>query len=857
MRRLYRKLRALMNRRRLERDLEDELRFHLAMKSGDQDAARRAFGNPTVYKEVLREMWTFASIESWWRDVRYGVRSLVSSPGFAVAAIAALGLGIGADTAMLTIVKGAFSWNMGLDHPDRIVSVMMADAATHRSDWASSYPDFRDYRSQVKSLEGIAAYQFEPANVSDSATHLPERMWCVHMSANGFRVSEEKPALGRDFTEADEARNATPVLMLSHHVWEERYGLDPEILGKVIRVDEVPRVVIGVMPPNRRFPEDTDLWAPLVASENRGERRLMMFGRIPANGNMALVRAELDTVSRALAAQYPATNTGLSAVARRIEEITGAYGIRPIFAVLFTAVGFVVLIACADVANMLLARGAARTREMSIRLALGAGRARIVRQLLIESVILSALGGAFGALVAVAGLAWFDHATLASKPPWLSLQLDKNAFLYLLGVSIFTGILFGLFPALRLAKTSILSALKDGGHGTAGGAGRVSTRLSGVLVVFQMVLCIVLLAGAGLMIRSANNLYSAPIGVNASNVLSARVNLSVAKYHEPADWIAFHRTTKARLEALPGVELEAVVSDPPLGGWETVDGELQSETGEQRLDAIVASSSYFSLFGVRAELGRLFTDDADEVVVNESFAAKYWPNESPVGKHVRLMKDHVPQQWLTVEGVIPDILQDRRNELAKHPLLYLPYTMQPRTQMFIMARTHVPPSALAQAARAEIQKMDPNLPLYEILSLEERIDRNRLATRLIGGLCTVFASIALVLAAIGLYAVIAHSVSIRSQEIGLRMAMGGTERDILRLIFAQGMRPLLIGILIGVPLAMAAMRALRTVLVGVGPGDPLTFMGVVVVLGAAGALGCAIPAVRAMRVDPAVALRAD
>jgi putative ABC transport system permease protein len=860
--RFLKKVRALLfHRRQLEQDLEDELLFHLQMKSeavrGGSAEARRSFGNPTAFEEVLRDMWTFASLESWWKDLRYAVRSLAAAPGFSVVAIAAIGLGIGADTAMFTIIKGAFSWDLGLDHVDRIVSILTADAATHASDLGSSYPDFRDFRNQAKSLEGIAAYQFEPANVSDSK-RLPERFWCARISSNGFRVSEQKPVLGRDFVDSDEAPGATPVVVLSHRVWLERYGQDPAILGKVVRVDEIPRVIIAVMPPNRRFPEDTDLWTPLPASEKRDDRRLMMFARVPANGNLATVRAEADTISRSLAAQYPGTNKGLSASIRPIAEITGAYAIRPVFAILFTAVGFVLLIACADVANMLLARGVGRTREMSIRVAIGAGKARILRQLLIESVVLSAAGGVLGGFLAVGGLRWFDAGTaaLAAKPSWMHLTLDREAFWYLAGISIFTGILFGLAPALRLAGTSVQAAMKDGGHGTTGG-GRVSMRLANGLVVFQMILCIVLLAGAGLMIRSASKLYTTPIGVNPANVLTARVNLPTAKYREPADLIEFQRSAKAKLEALPGVGSEAAASNPPLGRWETFDGELQSDAVARRIDGIVATSNYFPLFEVKPALGRIFTDDEAAVVVNESFAAKYWTNEVPIGKHLRLLKDHAPQEWLTVTGVIPDILQDARNQLSRHALVYLPFAQLPQRQMVILARTRVPPSTLAQAARAEIQKIDQNLPLYEVRPLENRIDEGRLSTKLFGAMCTVFAGIALALAAIGLYAVIAHSVSMRSQEIGLRMAMGGTGADILRLVFTQGMRPLLIGLLIGVPLALLAMRALTSALAGVSPGDPLTFVLVVLVLAVAGALGCAIPAIRATRVDPAVALRTD
>ena len=569
-------------------------------------------------------------------------------------AIIALALGIGADTAMFTIVKGAFTWNLGLDHLDRIVLIAGANSATHATQFTASYPDFRDFRNSAKSLEGLAAYQFGSANVSDSG-HLPERYWCAQMSSNGFRVSEQRPAIGRDFLDSDERPNAAPVLMMSHRVWLERYGQDPNILGKTIRVDEVPRVVIGVMPPERRFPEDADLWTPLLPTGNRNDRRLMMFARLPAKADLATTRAELDTIARASAAQYPATNKDLTASVRPIAEITGIYTMRPILAALFGAVGFVLMIACADVANMLLARGAGRTREISIRVAIGAGKARILRQLLVESVLLSLAGGMFGVLVAVAGLRWFDaEAGAVSKPPWLHLTLDQDALFYLTAVSVGTGILFGFAPALRLARTSVQSVLKDGGPGTTGG--RVSLRLANALVVFQMILCIVLLASAGLMIRSASVLFSAPIGATITNVLTTRLSLPEAKYKQPPDWLSFHQTAKERLQALPGITLEAIASSPPQGGWSTFDAEVQSEVAATSVDAIVATSGYFPLLDIKPVMGRTFTGNEAAIVINQSFAAKYWQGENPLGKHLRLIRDRVPQEWLTVTGVIPDVL---------------------------------------------------------------------------------------------------------------------------------------------------------------------------------------------------------
>jgi putative ABC transport system permease protein len=867
MRRLAKKLRAVWRRRQLDRDLEDELQFHLEMKAedlGNRSEAHARVGNATALKEACRGLWTFANLESWWSDVRYAVRTLAKAPGFSLSAVAALALGIGADTAIFNIANGAFTWNLGLDHVDRVVLVNLTEPS-RRQQFRASYADFRDLRSQTKTLAGLAAYQFQPVNLSDSKT-LPERYYCVQMSANGFFVSEQKPALGRAFLPEDERPGAPAVIVLAYHVWRDRYGKDRAILGKTIRVDDVPRTVIGVMPPGKQFPEDTDLWTPLIPNtrlEQRATSDLTLFGRLADGVSVATARVELNTIAARLTAQHPDANQGLTIDLPTIAIITGAYGSRPLFVALWTAVGFVLLIACADVANMLLARGTGRMREIAIRVAIGAGRARIIRQLLIESVLLSLLGGFFGWLVALGGLRWFDAASSGAKrPAWFNISFDATAFAYLAAVSIGTGILFGLAPALRLARVEAHSAMKDGGHGATGG--RRALSMASLLVVFEMALCVVLLAGAGLMIRSLVNLYDAPLGVNAANVLTMLLNLPEAKYPSPLDQIAFHRTLQTRLDALSGVESAAIVSNLPLGRWLPFSYELEGvpvEPGHSpEIGALIASPTYFGVMRVKPRLGRLFTAadgvaGAPVVIVNESFVAKFWPGENAIGKHLRLIRDRSAQPWLTVVGVLPDILQNFRSPLEHDPLIYMPYTEEPLRYMFIVARTRVPPAALIEAFRRTVQEIDPNLPVYDARSLESNLAQRRLPTAILTDVFAIFAVIALLLASLGLYAVMAHSISQRTQEIGMRMAVGGTSWDILRMVYAQGMRPLAVGMALGLPVAFGVAHILRMTLIGVSPGDPLTFLGAVAVLALAGALGCAVPALRAARLDPIVALR--
>jgi putative ABC transport system permease protein len=864
-----------IGRWRSERQINKELQFHfdsltqeyLRQGLSPEEAARRArreFGPLELAKEECRDTFALRWLDHAWRDIHFGLRMLAKSPGFAAVAVIALALGIGADTAMYTIVNGALSWDLGLDNRDKIVIVSSTNT-TRSQDWTVSYPDFRDLRSQVKSLAGLAGYRMDPANLSDH-NGLPERYYCVQMSANGFSVVQQKPLLGRDFIADDEKPGAPAVLILGYHVWRDRYALDPNIIGKAVRLDEVPRVVIGVMPPGRRFPEETDLWTPLVpnaAREKRDNRELMLFGRLGDGVTLASARSELSGLAARLAAQYPATNKDITAEVRPILEITGLFYMKPIFLALFGAVGFVLLIACADVANMLLGRAAERSREISIRVAIGAGRIPILRQLLLESVLLSVAGGILGLLVAIGGLRWFDRGLGTQvKPIWLHLTLDRSALLYLMVISIGTGILFGLAPAIRLLKTDVNAALQDGGYGVVGR--KFGLRLSNVLVAFQMALCVMLLAGAGLMIRSAVKLYSAPIGVNTANVLTMRVNLPEAKYKDPENWIAFHKNLKKRLSSLPGVQLAGLSSHLPLSGWTpfSLDFEGRSNDATQRPEAggLIVSNNYFLLMQVPPQRGRVFAD-ADGtagppvVLVNETFAAKFWPGADALGKRFRLMEDDGPGPWLTIVGVVPDILQNFRQNLQRDPLIYLPFAEKPDRQTFLVARTLVPPATLAEAFRREVQEIDSNLPVYDVRTLENRIAETRLTVSLFGAICSVFAAVATVLAAIGLYAVIMQAVNQRIQEIGLRMAIGASHRDILKLVFAQGLRPLAPGLAIGLLFAVVTSRLLRVLLVDVSPNDPMTFVGIVVVLSTAAALGCLVPARRAIRVDPVTALR--
>jgi putative ABC transport system permease protein len=800
-------------------------------------------------------------------DIRFGLRTLAKNPALTLIAVVALALGIGANATVFAIANGVLFKSMPFVD-DRILYLSTKNLNRGQRRSGVSWADFRDWRSQAKSFEALGAFKFTVVNLSDKSG-LPSRYNVVEITANTFSMIGQKPVMGRDLTAEDEKRSANPVAILGFGIWENRYGKDPAVLGQVIRINDVPTTVIGVMQPGLRFPIDADLWTALrpgANAEKREARNLSAFGRMSPGVTGKQASAEMTAIGNNLESAYPATNQGISAVAHSFSEEFNGPEVNLLLGALMGAVGFVLLIACANVANLLLSRALDRSREISIRIALGAGRWRIIRQLLVESVMLSIAGGVFGWLISIWGLRAFDAAVRDRIPAWMNFAMDYRGFAYLGAISIGTGLLFGLAPALRLCKLDVNTSLKDGGRGSSGGTRE--KYLSRLLVVTEMALAVVLLAGAGLMIRSFLNVYNMQTGVNPKNVLVMRLFLPEAKYPRADDQISFHERLKARLDALPGVEVSSISITMPTGGAMDFPYELDGappvdEKRRPTLSLLIISPDYFRAMEVPARRGRFFTN-ADGmaglpvVIVNQRFVEKFWPGDDPIGKRLRIFNGKTPDPWLTVVGVVPNIVQNLQNEGAvrEHdPLIYVPYRQRPARDMSIMARTRVPPNSLGTAFRREVAALDEDMPLYNLRSLEERLAQNNWAQRVFGGLFAIFAAIALVLASVGLYAVIAHSVSQRTQEIGLRMALGSPAQGILHLIFMQGMRQVTIGLLVGLAAAAGLTRVLSSLLVQVSPRDPATFVIVSLVLSTAAVLGCLIPACRAMRVDPVVALR--
>jgi putative ABC transport system permease protein len=809
-------------------------------------------------------------VEALWRDFTFALRTFAKNPGFTSVAVLTLALGIGINAAVFTLANASLFKAFPFDNADRIVHIHLKNSNStnrDRDDAWVSLPDFRDWREQAKSFQTMSLWTGGPASLSDG-TNLPENLFASRIDTAYFSLIGQKPLIGRSFAAGEDQAGAPPVVILTYGLWERRYGKAASIIGQTVRIDGTPTTVIGVMPNGFTFPLNRgDLWLPLTPTpdtEKRQERDFVVTAKMAPGVTLKSASAEMLTITRNLQTAYPGTNQGLDAWVQNSGDFyMGEFG-NTIYRAMLGAVSFVLLIACANVANLQLGRAVVRAREISIRMALGAGRWRIIRQLLVESLLLSAAGGIAGWLIAIWIVRVYDvMVTAFFKPTWMTYTMDYRVFAYVLSISIGSGILFGLAPTLSLAKLDVNTALKDGGRGSS--TGRHGKRLSSMIVIGEVALAMVLLAGAGLTVRTFLNVYRAALGVNTPNVLTMRLSLPVAKYPKPADQIQFHERLKTRLAALPGVQFVSISSYLPTGGSDAYQYELEGAdpvAPEHRpiLASLVIAPDYFRVMDALPLSGRAFTDidgvsGPPVVIVNQQFAGKFWPGQDPIGKRLRLFAAGVPEPWLTVVGLVPNIVQNDITPGKIDPLIYMPYRQKPQLDMAIVARTSVPPASLGTAFRKEIQSLDSDLAVYNLWTLPERLERNYWFYRIAGVMFMIFAGIALFLASIGLYATMAHSVSQRSQEIGVRMALGATARAILKMSFAQGMLRAVIGLALGLAGAFAVTRLLKAMLVQVPPADPFTFVVTSTALMAAAALGCWIPARRAMRVDPNVALR--
>ena len=805
------------------------------------------------------------------QDIKYGVRMLAKNRTFTLAAVLALAVGIGLNAAVFTLVNAVLVKGLPFEDPDRIVHIRSRNIPAGRERMSAAYPDFEDWREQSRSFKGLAAHRGGSLNLSDDQ-RFPERVSGAWMTPNAFSLIGQQPLIGRDLTAADAEADAEKVAIIGYALWQNRYGGDSGILGGTIKAGDVAYTIIGVMPQGMEFPSNTDLWMPLIPSESERQRKnrsFRVFARLGDGVSITQAQAEMDSITARLAAGYADTNEDVDALVLTSSQEYNSGPIRVVFLALMGSVTFVLLIACANVANLLLSQAFNRSRETSIRTALGAGRWRVIRQLLLESLMLSVIGASLGLLLAVGGVRLFDRAVAdVGKPYWIDFSMDFTVFAYLGLVCVGTAALFGLVPALQASRTDVNDSLKSGGRSSMGGVR--SRKLIGGLVVAELGLTLILLVGAGLMMRSFMNLNQIDLGIDTANTLTLQLGLPQAKYGEVEERVAFQDRLLERMSAVPGIEHVALTSNLPSEGsmqyyMALPDRDLTDAEGELPLVGVVAvTPDYFKALGRDVVRGRNLTaadgiEGSEVAVVNERFAARYWPGEDPVGRQMRLGKD--PERpWVTIVGIAPPIRQRvRQSQQAPEiePTAFVPFRQESVRAIDIVARSPMGPEPLADAIRAEIRVIDADLPTYSVQTFDEMIHDESWPYRVFGSIFGILAVVALVLSSVGIFGVTSYSVSQRTQEIGMRMALGAAARDVLWLVGKQGLTQLTMGLLLGLAGAFAVTRVIGDLMFGVRPTDPLTFFAITVILSLVTLSACFVPARRATQLDPMRALRID
>jgi putative ABC transport system permease protein len=872
-------LRSLLRRSAVERELGSELRFHLERQVEEnlaagmtpqeaRHAAVREFGGVEQVKEDCRDTRRANYVENLIKDIRYGFRMLRKSPSFTFFAVAVLALGIAANSAIFSIADAILVRPLPYRDASRLVMVW-EDASAYGFPKDTPAPgNFSDWKSRNQVFEDVAALPYGGYfNLTGNGT--PEQLDGKKVTANLFSLLGVSPALGRDFRPEDDVPGAPHVAILSHGLWLRRFGGDPQIVGREISLNYQECTVVGVMTRGVQFPDSkTEIWIPAQFTKellaDHGSHYLSVLARLKPGVSLKAANANLATIASELEKEHPDSNAKVGAFAVPLrEEVAG--DVRPAILMLVGAVCFVLLIACANVANLLLSRAAGRRRELAMRLALGATRGRVIQQMLTESILLALFAGAVGLLLSVWGTKFLAALIPAGIAPMMSTGVDGRVLFFTLAISLGTGILFGIIPASRVSQFQLTFSLKQGGGQNGVGSG--GHRLRDALVICEVALAIVLLAGAALLIRSLQNLYHLDPGFRADHVLVMRTSLPRPKYEAFARRTTFFDQVLAKVGSLPGVVAAGYTTWVPLtneGGATsiTIEGKPEPAPGNLLIPNVrIISRDYMLALRMKLIEGRQFEQgDAAEklpvALINQTLARNYWTGENPIGKRFKrgTYKENSP--WITVVGIVGDVHQAGL-DLPARAEMYLPYQQQNfgYEPEYLAVRTTGDPLALAEVVRQQIWSVDKEQPVAGVMPLEDLVDENLASRRMQASLLSGFAALALVLVTLGIYAVLSFAVTQRTQEIGVRVAMGAQPRDVLRMIFSQGFKLFLIGAAIGLVAALALSRALVHLLFGVSAYDPGSFALVTILLAAVALLACYVPARRATRVDPLIALR--
>jgi predicted permease len=863
-------------------DVDDELAFHLEMHQRDLEArglsddvaraeAARRFGDVskvrdscvTIDERRFRRANRAEVMSHMWTDLRFAARGLRKAPGFAAMAIACIALCVGVTTTIFSAVNAILIRPLPYKEGDRLVAVYSQNI---ERGWREtiSYLDYVSYRDGNHTLSGLGIWTWVTKTISQGET---ERVLGASVSANLFPILGVHPLIGRNFLPEEERKGRDDVVLISYGLWRRRFGGDSSVVGKLISMDGRPHLLAGVMPPNFNFPDRGNFWMPFAydgpAREGRGDRGYSgAIGRLKPGVTFEQTLADFAALSSRLAHDFPNESTGWTAQIKTLrDDLTGDLR-RPLL-VFLAAVGLVLLIGCANVANLMLARGTSRYREMAVRTALGAERGRLVRQLLTESMLIAVIGGSIGALFGVWAVQLFRFAFPNDVPFYFSFNADPRALAFAAGVTMLTGILFGAMPALRTTRIDINSALRDGARSGASGS---RTRIRGALVVGEVAISLILMVGAMLLIRSYRAYMNTNLGFDETGVLTARVRLPEFRYDGHTKRTTFFEQLEARLRGLPGVTVVGSADGVPFSGWD-VQTELNVFGRPRPLPNQELSThfqfvypDFFKAMGIPVVRGRMLTElDRDSVsrtaVINQTFAERAFPNEDPIGKRVRL--GGFGETWITIVGVVRDFRHYRLPQ-PMGPAIYSHYaTIASRSQTLVVRTTGADPYTLVPMMRAALRELDPQIALFDVKTMSDAVSQSLWRQRLQGQVLGIFAALALLLATVGIYGVISYTVAQRTREIGVRVALGAQRRNVIALVLGQGIRLALAGIVLGLAGAFALTRTLSSLLYVVSATDVLTYATVPLILGAIAVVATYLPALRATRVDPLTAIRAE